>query len=185
MPDGGKGVKSFNWLFLGFIVIPGVGNWEALFNVSVLQGKNSSIISNVLKARQHGTDKHISSCSLGTAFQDLRTVFAQPGWDLSPGLSAEAWVLAPSCFAHQQASISSWGVIEVVRTLCSGLCVLPAASCLCTLFWASDTSFLSWLISQPVKGLLGWRNLSSFTAPSQRCRSHPNSISFPFCSTRL
>ena len=91
--------------------------------------KNSSIISNVLKARQHGTDKHISSCSLGTAFQDLRTVFAQPGWDLSPGLSAEAWVLAPSCFAHQQASISSWGVIEGARTLCSGLCVLPAASC--------------------------------------------------------
>ena len=39
MPDGGKGVKSFSCLFLGFIVIPGVGNWEGLFNVSVLQGK--------------------------------------------------------------------------------------------------------------------------------------------------
>ena len=40
------------------------------------RGKNSSIISNFLKARQHGTDKHISSCSLGTALQALGTVFA-------------------------------------------------------------------------------------------------------------
>lgn len=104
-----------------------------------------------------------------------QAVSAQITPALSLGLSSKAQVSAPSPHTHQQMWGLGWGVQEVTSTLCAGLPLfcLPWASC-CTLVWAPEATFLyhwspSWWSKFP-----GGGTLSSFTAPSQGHRSHPN-----------
>ena len=60
---------------------------------------------------------------------------------------------------------------------------LPQTGC-CIFLWGFEAPLLSQLISLPVRGFPGYRNISSFTAPSQEHRSHPNSFLFFFFPTQ-
>ena len=76
-------------------------------------------------------------------------------------------------------------------SLCAGTSPLcPPHLCGCALLRGSEASpLLCHPQSPPVKGLLVCGNLSSFTAPSHWCRSHPYSFvsvfSFFFCPTQV
>ena len=113
--------------------------------------------------------------------QSLQAVYMQPTPVLSLGLSAEAWVSAPSPCMHHQMRVSSWGVQRGGQIVCAALSpfCLPQSGC-CTLLWVSEAPCLSQLISQQRKGVPRVREPFSFTAPSQGHRSHPDSFSSPF-----
>ena len=68
--------------------------------------------------------------------------------------------------------------------LCAGMSPLcPLHPCCWALPRGSEASPLCHPQSLPVKGFLVCGNLSSFTAPSHWCRSHP--YSFVFCPTQV
>ena len=58
--------------------------------------------------------------------------------------------------------------------LCWSLSILLLQVGCCTLLWATEVPYLSWLISQLVKGVPRVTELYSFTTSSQDCRFHPN-----------
>ena len=74
----------------------------------------------------------------------------------------------------------SWWVLVCTNPLCGNLSTLPSASLLLhspPWLWSSTLCHPQ---SPPVKGLLVYGNLSSFSAPSHWCRSHPYSLSLFF-----
>ena len=104
----------------------------------------------------------------------------------------EAGASAPSPRPSQQVSrqASQAGECWSAAILCAGISPLcPPHPCCCTLFHGSEAS------PPPPTHFHQWRvflvcgNFSSFTAPSQRCRSHPYSFvsisSFFFCPTQV
>ena len=122
----------------------------------------------------------------------LQAVFTQPtpvlsmGSDLrSPSLGSQP----PPTPAGEQTSLSGWWVLFGTEPLCENLSTLPSAPpSLCFPLWL--WSFLPpTLHPRQWRGFLVCGNFSSFTAPSQRCRSYPYSFvsvfSFFFCPTQV
>ena len=107
------------------------------------------------------------------------------GSDLwSPSISSQLPTIPPG----EQTSLSGWWVL-VDTDFCVGISSLcPLHPCCCPLLHGWKAS------PQPIPYLCQWRgflvcgNFSSFTAPSQRCRSHPYSFvffsPFLFCPTQ-
>ena len=106
-------------------------------------------------------------------------MFTQPnpvlslGYELwSPNLRSQP-PLAP---AGEQTSLSGWWVL-VGTILCAGISPLcPLHPCCCALLRGSETSPLPTPCPRQWRGFLVCGNLSSFTAPSHWCRSHPYSL---------
>ena len=123
----------------------------------------------------------------------LQAVFMQPtpvlslGSDLwSPSLSSQP---SPSV-AGEQTSLAGWWMLVGTDPLCGNLSSLPSAP----LLLRSPLSLWSFRPAHPPhlcqwRGFLGCGNFSSFTAPSQVCRSLPYSFvcvfSFFFCPTQV
>ena len=90
----------------------------------------------------------------------------------SPSLSSQA----PPAPAGEQTSLSGWWVLVGTDPLCGNLSTLPSAPC------AALSSVAPKLPPSATHSLRQWRgflvcgNLSSFTAPSLWCRSHPYSF---------
>ena len=95
----------------------------------------------------------------------------------------------PPTPVSEQISLSRWWVLVSTDPLCRDLSALPPAPLLlCSPPWL-------WCFAPSTPSLHQWRgflvcgNFSSFTAPSQRCRSHPYSLvsvfPFFFCLTQV
>ena len=114
-------------------------------------------------------------------------------WDPSPcGLTSEARASAPSPCPPQRVSrqVSQAGECWLALILCAGISPLcPLHPCCCGLLCGSEASPPPTPHLHLRRGFLVCGNLSSFTAPSQRCRSHPYSFvsvfSFFFCPTQV
>ena len=102
-------------------------------------------------------------------------------WDLT----SKAWTSAPSPHPTQWVSrqASKAGGCWSTLISCVGISPLcPLHPCCCTLFHGSKDSPQHTPRIHQWRGFLVCGNFSSFTAPSQRCRSHPYSfVSFLFC----
>ena len=116
----------------------------------------------------------------------LQAVFTQPtpvlslGSDLwSPSLSSQP----PPAPVGEQTSPSGWWVLVSTDPLCGNFSALPSALCCCILLRDSKASPPSTPCLHQWRGFLVCGHVSSFTAPSQRCRSHP--YSFFFCPTQV
>ena len=110
----------------------------------------------------------------------LQAVFMQPTPVLSLGSDLRSLNLSsqsPPVPAAEQTSISGWWVLVGTDPLCGNLSALPSAPLL-----LRSHPWLRSFPLQPTPHLHQWRgflvcgNFSSFTAPSQRCRSHPYSF---------
>ena len=88
---------------------------------------------------------------------------------LSSGLSSEAWTSVHSPCPYQQVSVSSWGVQGGGQDLCTSLFYLSQDTC-CTLLWASEAAFLSWLNSPKVNGVTGVREPFLFQSSLPECQ---------------
>ena len=120
--------------------------------------------------------------------QLLQAVSMQPTLVLSLGLTTETWISAPSPCPHQQMSglrLQSAG--GVVLTFCAGhspFCPLHIGCC--ALLWGSKAPLHLDRSPRQWGAFPGWRNLSSFTAPSLRHRCPPGFFfffPFFFCPT--
>ena len=109
-----------------------------------------------------------------------------PGiWPLKPELQLPA----PPAPAGEQTTLSGWWVLVSTNSLWGNLSTLPSAP----LLLHSPPWLWSFPSAHPClhqwRGFLVCGNFSSFTAPSQRCRSHPYSFvsvfSFFFCPTQV
>ena len=107
------------------------------------------------------------------------------------GLAFEAWASAPSPHLPRWVSrqTSQAGESWSALILCVGSSPLcPLHRCCCILLHGSKASPRSPCLHQ-WRVFLVYGNFSSFTAPSQRCRSHPYSFvsvfSFFFCPTQV
>ena len=109
----------------------------------------------------------------------LQAVFMQPTPVLS--LGSDRWSLSlssqpPATPVGEQTSLSAWWVLVGTYPLCGNLSALPSAPLLlCSpprlgSFPPTQACLCQW------RGFLVCGNFSSFTAPSQRCRSHPYSF---------
>ena len=121
-------------------------------------------------------------------------MFMQPtpvlslGSDLrSPSLSSQP----PPALAGEQTSLSGWWVQVGTDPLCRNLSTLPSAPLLlrCPPWLRSFPRPATHRLRQ-WRGFLVCGNFSSFTAPSQRCRSHPYSFVsvfsfFCFCPNQV
>ena len=90
--------------------------------------------------------------------------------------TSEARTSAPSPHPSRRVSrrASRAGECWSAPILCAGISPLcPPHPCGCALFRGSEASPLQHPQSPPAKGLLVCGDLSSFTAPSHWCRSHP------------
>ena len=106
-------------------------------------------------------------------------------WDLT----SEARASAPSPRLPRRVSrqASQAGECRSALILCAGISPLcPPHPCCCALLRGSEAPRLRHLQSLPAKGFQVYGNLSSFTAPSHWCRSHPYSFVsvFPFALPR-
>ena len=116
----------------------------------------------------------------------LPTPVLSLGSDLwSPSLRSQP----PPNLAGEQTSLSGWWVLVGTNPLCRNLSALPSVPLLlCSPPWL-------WSFTPATPHLRHWRgflvcgNFSSFTAPSQRCRSHPyyfvSVFSFLFCPDQV
>ena len=110
----------------------------------------------------------------------------------SPWDPTEAQASAPSPHSPRRVSIQSSRAGECwsAPLLCAGISRLcPLHPCGCALLCSSEACPLCHSQSPPRRGFLVCGDLSSFTAPSQWCRSHPYSFvsvfSFFFCPTQV
>ena len=135
------------------------------------------------------------SCLLGRSRLfpgPLQAVFTQPTpvfslrSDLqSPSVSSQP----PPTLVGEQTSISGWWMLVGTDPLHENLSAFPSAP----LLLLSPPWLQSFTLTTPRlhqwRGFLVCGNVSSFTAPSQRCRSRPYSFvsvfSFFFCPTQL
>ena len=122
----------------------------------------------------------------------LQAVFTQPIPVLSLGSDLRSSSLSsqpPPAPAGEQTSLSGWWVLVGTDPLCGNLSTLPSVP----LLLRSPPWLWSFPPAQPRlcqwRGFLVCGNFSSFTAPSQWCRSHPYSFvsvfSFFFCPTQV
>ena len=122
----------------------------------------------------------------------LQAVFTQPTPVLSLGSDLWSPSLSPQpshAPAGEQTSLSVWWVLVSTDHLCGNLSTLPSVP---LLLLRSPLWLRSFPPTTPQlrqwRGFLVCGNLSSFTAPSQRCTSHPYSFvpvfSFFFCPTQ-
>ena len=105
------------------------------------------------------------------------------------GLTSEAWASVPSPYLPWRVSrqVSQVGECWLVPILCATISPLcPLDPCCCALIHGSKASPLPTPHLHQWRGFLVCGNFSSFTAPSQRCRSHPYSfVCFFFCPTEV
>ena len=108
----------------------------------------------------------------------------QPTPILSLGSDIHSWNLSsqpPPTQVDEQKSPSGWCMLVGTYPLCRNLSALPSAPLLlCSPPWL-------WSFPPPIPhlhlrmGFIVCGKFSSFTAPSQRCRSHPYSFVSVFC----
>ena len=108
-------------------------------------------------------------------------------WDLTSEARPSAPSSHPSGRVSRQASQS--GACRSAPILCAGISLLcPLHPCCCALLRGPDATPSATRSLRPRRAFLVCGNLSSFTAPSQKCRSHPYSFvsvfSFFFCPTQ-
>ena len=96
----------------------------------------------------------------------------------------------PPTLVGEQTSLLGWWVLVGTDPLCGNLSALPSAPLLLRSppwLWSFPPSATHSL--RPRRVFLVYGNFSSFTAPSQRCRSHPYSFvsvfSLFFCPTQV
>ena len=110
----------------------------------------------------------------------LQAVFTQPTLVLSLGSDLQSLSLSsqpPLQLAGEQTSFSCWWVLFSTDPLCGNLSTLPSAPLLMhSSPWIRSFLFPATPCVRQWRGYVVCGNFSSFTAPSQRFRSHPYSF---------
>ena len=119
-------------------------------------------------------------------------MFTQQTPVLSLGSDLWSWSLSSQPCLPRRVSrqASQAGECWSAPILCVGISPLcPLYPCCCALLRGSEASPSPTRCLRPRRGFLGCGNFSSFTVPSQRCRSCPYSFvsvfSFFFCPTQV
>ena len=134
-------------------------------------------------------DSHPASCGALAPFRLCSHSQPQSSpWDLTSEARASAPSPRPPRRVSRQASRA--GECWLALVLYAGISPLcPPHPCGCTLLRGSKASPSATRSLRPQRDFLVCGNLSSFTAPSHWCRSHPYSFvsvfSFLFCPTQV
>ena len=151
------------------------------------RGKKKSLAS--LAAPDFFLDSLLASCGALAPFRLCSRSQPQSSpWDPTSEARASAPSPHPSRRVSRQSSRA--GECWSAPILCAGISLLcPPHPCCCTLLCGSEASPSTTHSFRPRRGFLVCGNLSSFTALSHWCWSHPYSffsvVSFFFCPTQV